>query len=241
MNRTPAPEAAGSPPERLRLPLPTPLADTADLGLLIDGFAAAFTALSGLLTAAPSAAALDRCRAPELLADWPLLDDPDCARGAGLVRASGEAGEDETAVRRDYNRLFYGPGPMIAVPYESVHRSEEHLVFEAETMQVRAAYARFGLAAPRLNKEPDDHLGLEFGFLGTLCVRAMDAIDAADDDELARVLAGIGAFLDEHLLVWGPKCLTQAADGAQTQFYRGVAALGLGTLRSAQGAFLSRS
>ena len=127
---------------------------------------------------------------------------------------------------------------MIAPPYESVHRSEEHLIFDLETMQVRAEYASFGLAAPRPNQDPDDHIGLELGFLGALCVQAMDAIDSGDDAELTRLLVGVQGFLEAHLLVWGPQCLTLAADGAQTLFYRGVSAMGLSALRSASAAFL---
>lgn len=217
------------------------LGDRGGLSVTLDRFAGVFTALSGLLVTSSSEAVLDRVRAPELLAEWPLPEDPDCARGVELLRESGAAGEDEKLVRRDYNRLFYGPGPMLAPPYESVHRSDEGLVFEQETIQVRAAYAEFQLAAPRLNKEPDDHLALELGFLGELCVRAMDAVDADDDLALTRLLVGVQDFLDAHLLVWGPQCLTQAADGAQTFFYRGIAALGIGTLRQAQITFLSRS
>ncbi|QTE28291.1 TorD/DmsD family molecular chaperone [Pengzhenrongella sicca] len=215
-----------------------PSTDPQALAETLDRFAAAFTALAALLGAAPSAVELARVRDADLLRDWPLAEDPDCARGAALLLESARLGEDETQVRRDYNRLFYGPGPMIAPPYESVHRSDEHLVFDHETLQVRAAYASFGLAAPRLHKEPDDHLALELGFLGTLCVRAMDAVDARDDAELARLVAGIQDFLAEHLLTWGPGCLEQAAAGAQTRFYAGVAALGAGTLTRAGAAFL---
>ena len=232
-----------STPDRLGRPadaaLTALLGDRSGLNVTLDRFAGAFTALSGLLVTSSGEAVLDRVRAPELLADWPLPADPDCARGVDLLRESSTAGEDEALVRRDFNRLFYGPGPMLAPPYESVHRSDEGLVFEQETMQVRAAYAQFQLAAPRLNKEPDDHLGLELGFLAELCVRAMDAVDADDDLELTRLLVGVQNFLDDHLLIWGPQCLTQAADGAQTFFYRGVAALGIGTLRQAQITFLS--
>ena len=214
------------------------LADRSGLAASLDRFAGAFAALSGLLGAAPDAAVLDHVRDADLLGDWPFAEDPECARGVRLLLESAGAAEDVITVRRDYDRLFFGPGPMIAPPYESVHRSDEHLVFERETLEVRAAYARFGLAAPRLHKEPDDHLGLELGFLGTLCVRALDAIDGADDTDLERLLAGIQSFLSEHVLRWAPQCLAQAANGAQTCFYRGVAALGLGTLEQADAAFL---
>ena len=204
----------------------------------LDRFAGAFTALCGLLVAAPSLARLDRVRDEELLGDWPLLEDPDSRRGVDLLRKSALAHESEGEVRRDYNRLFFGPGPMIAPPYESVHRSQDHLIFDLQTMQVRAAYAQFGMAAPRLNQEPDDHIGLEIGFLGSLCVQGMNAIDDNDDAALARIVAGIQSLLDSHLLVWGPHCLTLAANGSQTLFYQGIAAMSLGALQHARAVFL---
>lgn len=219
-------------------PVATLLADRAALGRSLDDFAAAFTTLSSLLVAAPSAEVLDRVRDVELLREWPLPGHPDCRRGTALLAESATAREDESVVRRDYSRLFRGPERMKAPPYESVHRSRDRLVFEQETMQVRAAYAEFGLAAPRLGAEPDDHIGLELSFLATLAVRGMDALEAGDDLELARVLRGLVTFLDEHLLAWGPRCLAQAADGSRTFFYQGVAALGLGTLELARETFL---
>ena len=218
----------------------TLLADRDTLAVILDRFAGAFTALSGLLLAAPNSTRLERVRDEELVGEWPLQEDPHSHRGLDLLRESVLAGENEGDVRRDYNRLFFGPGPMIAPPYESVHLSEDHLVFEMQTMQVRAAYAQFGLAAPRLNQEPDDHIGLEMGFLGALCVRAMDAIDARDDAELGRLLAGVQSFLELHLLVWGQRCLTLAANESQTFFYQGVASLGVGALHSARDVFLAQ-
>ena len=214
------------------------LADHDALGATLDRFAAAFTALAGLLGAAPDPELVDAVRAADQLAQWPVTDDGESLHGRSLLEESAQAHEDATAVRRDYNLLFFGPDRMIAPPYESVHRSEEHLVFERETMLVRAAYAEFGLAAPRLNREPDDHIGLELGFVATLCVRGMDALDDGDDAELTRLVRGIRSFLADHLLVWAPACLTQAAEGATTHFYQGVAALGLGALAAAEDAFL---
>jgi len=214
------------------------MADRDALGATLDRFAGAFTALAGLLGEAPAPELVDAVRAPDQLEQWPVTDDGESLHGRELLAESAQADEDATVVRRDYNRLFFGPDRMIAPPYESVHRSEEHLVFERETMLVRAAYAEFGLAAPRLNREPDDHLGLELSFVAGLCVRGMDALDDADDAELARLLRGIRSFLADHLLAWAPACLTQAAEGATTHFYQGVAALGLGALAAAEDAFL---
>lgn len=215
------------------------LEDRSLLAVTLDHYAAAFTTLSRLLLTAPTAYVLARVRDPELLDEWPLLMDADCRRGTALLAESAVAGEKQDVVHRDYNRLFVGPERMKAPPYESVHRSEEHLLFEAETMEVRAAYAAFGLAAPRLNKEPDDHIGLELSFAAALCERAMDALESRRDDQLRRLLGGLISFLADHLLVWAPRCLTQAANASTTFFYQGVAALGLGTLTSARATFLA--
>lgn len=204
----------------------------------LDELAAAFTALSGVLAHDPSDTLVTGMLDPTLLSEWPVADDEASRRGVALLQESASAGETYAQVRRDNNRLFFGPGQLIAPPYESVHLSKDRLLFERETMLVRAAYAEFGLEAPRLNRDPDDHIALELGFLAALCVRAMDALDAADDAELARLLSGIQRFLADHLLRWAPTCLTQALEGADTLFYRGVAELGLGTLAAAEGFFV---
>jgi len=234
MTTTPVRPGASADPT----PVATLLVDRAALADTLDRFAAAFTTLSSLLVAAPSADVLASVRDADLLRDWPLPGHADCRRGVALLAESGAADEDEARVRRDYTRLFRGPGPMKAPPYESVHRSEDRLLFEAETMQVRAAYAEFGLVAPRLNSEPDDHVGLELSFVATLAVRGLDALEAGDDRALAQILRALVAFLDEHLLAWAPRCLTQAANASTTFFYQGVAALGLGTLDLARTTFL---
>jgi TorA maturation chaperone TorD len=228
----------GGPSDAAEAPARVALLADPELAATLDRFAAAFTTLARLLLAAPDLSVLARVRDPELLAQWPLPQDPDCRRGVALLAESATARETEAKLRRDYNRLFIGPERLKAPPYESVHRSPDHLVFDRETLEVRAAYAQFGLAAPRLNQEPDDHIGLELGFLAALCVRGLDALEADDDRELARVLDAVAAFLRDHLLVWGPRCLTQAANASATYFYQGVAALGLGTLARARATFL---
>lgn len=199
----------------------------------LDRMAAAFATLSQLLLSPPDQDVLDQLRDAELLAQWPGRPSAESRDGVAALLESVRHGEDALAVRRDFTQLFVGPERMTAPPYESVHRSEDRLIFEQETFVVRAAYAEFGLAAPRLNQEPDDHIGLEMAFISELCVRGLDALDSADTAALTLVLAAIARFLDEHLLAWGPQCLTLIATEATTSFYRGVGALGLGLLSDA--------
>ena len=209
------------------------VAETDTLAQDLDRMAAAFTTLSRVLLASPTQDVLDQLRDAELLAQWPGRPSAESRDGIAALLESGRLEEDARDVRRDFTQLFVGPERMTAPPYESVHRSEDRLIFEQDTFVVRAAYAEFGLAAPRLNQEPDDHIGLEMAFIGELCVRGLDALDSADHAELARVVAAIARFLDEHLLAWGPQCLTLIASEATTSFYRGVAALGQGLLSDA--------
>ena len=56
-----------------------------------------------------------------------------------------------------------------------------------------------GVQAPNLNREPDDHLGFEFHFLGLVCNLALDALDKGDMIELDRSLETQKRFLGDHL------------------------------------------
>ena len=199
----------------------------------LDAFAAAYTVLSRLLLAAPAQDVLDSTRAPDMLAEWPMPATEITARGRDLLADSGRAGEDERAVRRDYNRLFVGPDKLLAPPYESVQRSPDQLLFEEETVRVRAFYARFGLVAPRLEREPDDHIGLELAFMATLSTRALDSFEWGDADALSELVSAQREFLEAHLLAWGPDLMVLIGRHADTAFYRGVSALGFGTLEHA--------
>jgi len=204
----------------------------------LDALAAASMALSRLLLASPDAATLARLHAAAEQGDWPLLGSATAQRGLALLARSAEAGETAEVVHRDHNRLFVGPEAPLAPPYESVHRSEEGLLFEAETLQVRAFYARFGLQVPRLGREPDDHIGLELELVASLCLGALDALEADDEARAQALLEGLRTFLDQHLLAWAPTLLTQVAQGARTWFHAGLAELGralleeLGPLRA---------
>lgn len=189
-----------------------------------DAFAAAWTVLGRLFSAAPDQDSLDQIRSPEMLADWPLPGGDRTAEGLALLARSAAADETAQQMRDDHFRLVLGPGKVRAVPWESVYLSREGLVFEAETMQVREFYRRFGLQAPRLNREPDDHISLELEFCATLLNKALDAAEA---DEDAAVFAGAHAdFCRQHLLRWAPEFFARVEQGADTAFYRGIGVLG---------------
>lgn len=199
----------------------------------LDRFAAAYLMLSRLLTAAPDDELVTALRAPGALEAWPMQRDAATERGLQLLTSSMRVPETLPTLALDFQWLFEGPGLPRAVAYESVYRSDERLHFEASTFEVRRAYEEFGLVAPRLNQEPDDHIALELSFLSHLCTRALDALDSDDDVTLDRCLAVEQEFLASHLMTWAPAFIADLAAGAETDFFRGVAALLEGTLAQA--------
>lgn len=164
------------------------------------------------------------------VAAWPLARDEDTERGLALLAAELAAPQVEAEYVADYTQLFVGPGPMRACPWESVHRSEEGLTFEAETLQVRRSYAAVGLQAPALNKEPDDHIGLELAFVGELAVAALDARERGDAEGLGFAVDAAGRFVREHLGVWGPGFADLVIEHARTDLYRAAGLLLRGAL-----------
>ncbi|HYQ76128.1 TorD/DmsD family molecular chaperone [Cellulomonas sp.] len=238
----PAPSAAASTPAAPAPAKPAPTtpdrtapADDAAAGPRalaerLDDLAGCCVLLSRLLLDAPDSDLLARLRAPGLLAAWPLTDRASREGAALLARG---AAADVAELRRDHQALFVGPGPLLAPPYESVHRGREGLLFEGPTFAVRAAYRAFDRVAPALNREPDDHLGLELDFVAHLAVRVLDALDAAEEARAVATLVALREFLVDHPLAWGPDCLALVRQHARTDFYRGTALLGTGLLAHA--------
>lgn len=189
---------------------------------LLDAHAAAAGTLSRLLLAPPDEPMLAALREVDLATHWPLADESpgddgaDSALGQGLRLLTSGVRAAVPELTDDYRALFVGPASLRACPYESVYTSVDHLTFEAQTLAVRRWYAEYGLVAPRLHREPDDHLGLELAFVSHLCLRALDAgaSDAAVEP-LAR-------FLHEHVLTFLPRVAEHIVGGAETDFYRGV-------------------
>lgn len=202
----------------------------------LTAFQLAYAFLSKVFYNEPQADFIDTLVDGDLFSDWPLGGGEQAtAFGLTLLQGFRDAWSHDALpdLRWDYTRLFVGPGPILAPPWESVYRSRERLLFEPTTLDVRRAYARFGLQAPRLNQEPDDHLGLELAFMLHLCGLGVQAAQAQDNVALDTALAAQRDFLSQHLLQWAPECLTRVTEHAHSDYYRGVAHLALGTLARA--------
>jgi putative dimethyl sulfoxide reductase chaperone len=162
--------------------------------------------------------------------------NPHMIMGTGLVSAwaaaqsAGPSAEAERLLAQDYTDLFVGAGTPLAAPWETVWLGKDHLVFEEGTMQVREWYRRFGLQAPRLDQEPDDHIGLEMAFLGHLALLAVRACDSREALLVHELVEAQRDFGDAHLLRWASAWCHAVQASATTPFYRGLACMVRGAL-----------
>ena len=164
---------------------------------------------------------------------WPFPSSgEDTAAGLRLLRAFCERWDPARhgELEWDFNRLFVGPGEMLAPPWESVHCSKTRLTFQEATVEVREIYRRFGMQAPAIHREPDDHIALELAFFAHLSDLAAEAERRSATPELERCFEAQRDFLQHHLLKWVPACLALVDAHAETDYYRGTARLTLGSL-----------
>jgi TorA maturation chaperone TorD len=105
-----------------------------------------------------------------------------------LERLNGIDAAQFGKFRYAFNRLFVGPGRLLAPPYESSYLNEHGIVMQDETMAVRRAYLAQGLKLKKQNVEPDDHMALELQFVLELIERGENEV--------------YHSFLEKHLLKW---------------------------------------
>lgn len=183
--------------------------------------------VSSLFLAAPG----DELRAvladPGAAAEWPTQD---WSSRDALARVAAEGPGTAEELVDDHFQLFVGPGRGNACPYESVHVSEDNLLYGEETFAVRDMYAHLGLVAGGGDRGPDDHIGLEFGFVAACCERLSRELLAEERAAVAQLLR---VFLAEHLDRFAPTVLAMVAEHARTSTYRALPVLARGVLAGA--------
>ena len=175
----------------------------------------------------------------DIFSESPLeSQDRDIEAGLLLLRAwsqenqKGISDERFIDLQADYTRLFVGTGKAIVPSWESVYFNKEGMLFQEQTIQVRQWYRRFGLESEKLNREPDDHVGLELSFLAYLAQLGLKALDKGNAARFDQVLQGQRQFISEHPLMWVPRWCALVEERAGTDFYRGLALLTRGALSS---------
>jgi TorA maturation chaperone TorD len=141
---------------------------------------------------------------------------------ADIAAHTHESDAYQAQLREDFNRLFIGPGPLLAPPWESVHRSRERLLFGEHTLAVRDFYHSFGLKAAKQEQEPEDHIALELEFAGWLC---QQAANAESPEQAGVFIDGHREFLVRHMFEWVPAFCGAVSRSSETAFYRKLAIL----------------
>ena len=146
---------------------------------------------------------------------------------AAHARRLGEefAAEGAQSLLLDYTRLFLGPTHIVAKPYGSVWLEGENTVMGQSTMAVQAMYREGGFDMDGEFHELPDHIAAELEFLYLLIDRENEAHRDGKPEALEANAALRRRFLGEHLGRWVGPFTAAVRDGAQSGFYRDLAAI----------------
>jgi len=143
------------------------------------------------------------------------------ARGLGEAFAS----DDLQALLVDYTRLFLGPVQPLARPYGSFWQTGETMPMQDRTLAVVALYRQGGFEIDEEFHELPDHVAVELEFLYLLNFKLAGAERCGDHPARRELVALRQRFLAEHLGAWVGGFAAAVRQGAQTDFYRQLAAL----------------
>ena len=151
-----------------------------------------------------------------------------------LVKWLGQIWEHSLLdLAKDYVRAFIGytgDHASAAYPFESVYRSEKHLLMQESRDEVLACYRAAGLEKNEAWREGEDHVALEFEYMSAMATRAADALRSADTKLAQSLLNDQSHFLQDHLIAWVPNFTQDVERCATTKFYRGFALVTRGYL-----------
>jgi len=135
----------------------------------------------------------------------------------------GLKGEKLDEARWEYNRLFIGPKKPIAVPFESVYRSEKHLLMREFAYEVREFYAQVGLEVEKKDHFPDDFIGFEFQYLFYVSKLVIELIKHKREKEAEELILVRKEFLQEHPLKWFFDFCDDISKGSKEKIWKNLA------------------
>jgi len=147
----------------------------------------------------------------------------DIAKGLELLRKGADCDSEKLAL--EHTRLFIGPYRLPAPPYESVYRTDDRLVMQQPTIDVRKAYLQAGLEVKGIYTSPDDHISAELEFMEYLCDKTASSLKTQNAREAMKHIELQRKFLEEHLNKWVPAFSEDIIKNTKQDFYRGAALL----------------
>ncbi len=128
-------------------------------------------------------------------------------------------------LQAEFARLLVGPSEPPALPYASCYLSPTRALMTDETLAVREGYLKAGLVVQQLHRIPDDHLGIELGFLFFLTSTAAQAAGSGDGEMVMRRLAERRSFLDQHFSRWAPRFAERLIRATEEPYFHGAGGL----------------
>ncbi len=146
---------------------------------------------------------------------------------AGHARqlAAEFAGQDLQTLLIDYTRLFLGPVQALAMPYGSRWQTGEAALMQESTVAVLDIYQEGGFEVGEDFHDLPDHVAVELEFLYLLIFNQNEAHRSGEQNVLSANQALERRFLREHLGAWIDSFTEAVESGAETAFYRELAAL----------------
>ncbi len=123
-------------------------------------------------------------------------------------------------VSLEYTRLFVGPGPPLAYPYESVYRTPGGRVMGDCTLEILQMYQEEGLYPEVSYKDLPDHIAMEMEYMAYLCQKEEEAKQEGNDDAVRAYGEKERRFLDVHLASWVPQFCARIIKVTSLPFYR---------------------
>jgi len=155
---------------------------------------------------------------------------PLVAQMAGSVAAA----PDKQDLTVEYCRLFYGPGKLVAPPYESVYLGGGVLMGEP-TLGVLRRYEEAGVQVWEGFRDCPDHIAAELEYLFFTAREAANFAALGRADTAQLWVQRHRAFLSEHLAAWVKPFAVKVLEGSQNVYYRALVELTLGWVERENG------
>jgi TorA maturation chaperone TorD len=148
-----------------------------------------------------------------------------------LIHAFAEGAVTAKDILVDFESLLRVPGANYIHPYESSYRDRAKksdrvqwgLVNGPPARAVQNFYDRECLAVSTPAADFPDHIGAEFAFMGCLCRKFAESLDACGPADAETAHAKQVQFFKEHISQWSQPLAEQMRLKASTLFYRCVA------------------
>ncbi len=193
----------------------TPVNDMAEMA---TARASVYGLLADVFREEPSAAFLEKLKAPEVSGALNALD-----LSLDDMFETATVGELTETLALEYARLFIGPGSHIS-PHESMHVvarfGEPNSLWGPATVAVKKFMEGAGLKASDSFSGMPDHISAEFEFMQQLALKEAEAWAGEQRGQGENILKIERMFFDEHLSQWVDALCVKVINATSFPYYR---------------------